>query len=285
MSKAGDHHYVSQFHLRKWEGADRKITQWGRIAYNGKLVRKLVSTAQTAYVPGLYMLEHVSPHEAEQIETKIFGGIETEAKPVLDKLIADGPGSLSVRDRYWWTVYLNAAILRVPHVVTKVKSDAERFVRAALSADLEEYNAIKGNIPEGTLLEWVERHAPARLANSGMKILVDLLFRERSIDRIIHLTWIVRDVSDASTKLLIGDNPFERIGDLYKPRTLISIPLSPTHVFFASDARDILSKLKAATAKEVVRASNVSTLTTAMKFAYGDAEPQFVDRHFRLPVR
>ena len=282
MSKEGDHHYVPQFHLRMWERPDGKIDQWGRIAFNNKLVCTSVTSAATAYVPGLYSLEHVNETEAQQIEKDIFGKIETEARPVLAKLISGGPAKLSERERYWWTIYLNASLLRVPHVVEKIKAGAKELVEKELSQDIPEYDAAKGDAPEATLFEWAANHAPARLANSGLKVLVSLLGIEKAIDRIIHLRWLVRDVSAAPRRLLLGDNPFERVGDLYKPRTLISIPLSPTHVFFGSDAPDIVEHLAKLSAREVVKASNVSTLTTAKKFVYGDAEREFIEQY--LPV-
>ena len=282
MSKEGDHHYVPQFHLRMWERPDGKIDQWGRIAFNNKLVCTSVTSAATAYVPGLYSLEHVNGAEAQQIEKGIFGKIETEAKPVLAKLIRSGPAKLSVRERYWWTIYLNASLLRVPHVVEKIKAGAKELVEKELSQDIPEYDAAKGDAPEATLFEWAAKHAPARLANSGLKVLISLVGSEKAIDRIIHLRWLVRDVSAARRRLLLGDNPFERVFDLYKPRTLISIPLSPMHVFFASDAPDIVEHLAKLSAREVVKASNVSTLTTAKKFVYGDAEREFIEQY--LPV-
>lgn len=282
MSKEGDHHYVPQFHLRMWQGLDGKINQWGRIPFNNKLVCKPVTSAATAYLPGLYSLEHVNETEAQQIERDIFGKIESEAKPVLAKLIDRSPNALSVRERYWWTVYLNSSLLRVPHVVENVKAGAKELVEKELSQDLPEYNAAKGDAPEATLFEWAANHAPARLANSGLNVLVSLLSSEKIIDRIIHLHWLVRDVSEARRRLLLGDNPCEIIGDLYKPRTLISIPLSPTHVFFGTDAPDIVEHLGKVPAREIVKASNVSTLTTAKRFVYGDADRDFVDQHLPL---
>jgi hypothetical protein len=164
-------------------------------------------------------------------------------------------------------------------VVEKVKSGSKELVEKELSQKIPEYDAAKGDAPEATLLEWAMKHTPARLANSGLKVLVSLLGSEKAIGRIIHLRWLVKDVSASQRRLLLGDNPFERVGDLYKPRTLISIPLSPTHVFFGSDALDIIDHLANLPAREVVKASNVSTLTTARKFVYGDAERAFIDQH------
>lgn len=279
MSKEGDHHYVPQFHLRMWEGADGKINQWGRIPFNDKLICTPVTSAATAYLPGLYSLEHVSQSEAQQIERDIFGKIESEAGPVLAKLINKGPDSLTTRERYWWAIYLNASLLRVPHVVEKIKVGAKEIVEKELSQNIPEYDAAKGDAPEATLFDWAANHAPARLANSGLNVLVSLLGSKKAIYRIIQLSWLIKDVSSASRRLLLGDNPFERIGDLYKPRTLISIPLSPTHVFFGSDALDIIDHLVTLSAREIVKASNVSTLNTSKKFVYGDAERQFIEQH------
>lgn len=279
LSKERDHHYVPQFHLRMWENADGKINQWGRVAYNGKLVSARVTSAATAYVPGLYALERVNQVEAQQIETQILGKIETEAKPVLEKLISNGPRALSIEDRYWWTVYLIASLLRVPHIVKRVKAEASERIKRDLSQDIPEYTAAKGNAAEDTLYEWALRNAPARVANFGQSVLVRLLGSEKAIDRIIHLHWLVRDVSSASRRLLLGDNPFERVGDLYKPRTTISLPLSPTRLFIASDATDIVEHFARMPARDLVKANNQSSLINAKKFTFGEAERAFIDRY------
>ncbi|MCX5480196.1 DUF4238 domain-containing protein [Kaistia geumhonensis] len=279
MSKERDHHYVPQFHLSKWANDEGKITQWGRIPYNGKLVSKPVTAAATAYVPGLYALEQVNDEEAQQIEIRILGKIETEAQPVLERLISTGPRGLSVRDRYWWTVYLNASLIRVPHIVEKVKTEVAEGITRDLSQDTPAYDAARGNAPEATLYEWAVKNAPARVANAGLKVLVSLIGSEKAIDRIIHLEWMVNDVSAASRRLLLGDDPFERVGDLYGPRTAISIPLSPTRLFIASNAPDIIDHFEKMPARTVVKANNQSSLINAKQFVYGEAERAFVDQY------
>jgi hypothetical protein len=105
---------------------------------------------------------------------------------------------------------------------------------------------------------------------------------ERVIDRIIYLHWIVRDVAQSNRPLLIGDAPFERIGSLYQPRTLISIPLTPAHVFFGTDAADVVNRITAWTDRQVVNSSNVSSVSTAKRYVYGEAESRFIERE-RVP--
>lgn len=279
MSKERDHHYVPQFHLRKWASCKGEITQWGRIRHHDKLVRKLVTTAATAYVPGLYALAHVDDEEAQQIETRILGKIETEAKPVLEKLISTGPRGLTVRDRYWWTIYLNASLIRVPHIVERVRTEVAEGIARDLTQDIPEYAAARGSATEATLYEWAANNAPALVANAGLEVLVNLMGSEKIIDRIIHLKWLVKDVTTASRRLLLGDNPFERIGDLYRSRTVISLPLTPTHIFVASDAHDILDQFARMPARDVIKANNQSSLINAKKFVYGEAERSFIDRY------
>lgn len=262
-----------------WAGPDGKISQWGRIPYNNKLVHTPVTAAATAYHPGLYSLTHVPEDEVQQVEDKLFQRIETGAKPVLDRLIRQGPRSLSVEERYWWTIYLNASLLRVPHMVERVTADVRAQVELELSHVIPEFEAAKGNAPEKTLYEWASRHAPARVHNSGMKVLVELIQDEKPLDRIIHLRWLVKDVSAGKRELLLGDNPFLRVGDLYGSRVLIAMPLSPTHVFLASDAADILDHLARFPARDFTTKCNQSTLFLAKKFVYGEAERSFIDRH------
>lgn len=277
MSKEGDHHYVSQFHLRKWEGSDGKIMRWGRVAYNGNLTRKPVSSAGTAYVRGLYSLQYVLSKESQQIEEKVFGKIETEARPVLEKLINDQ--ALTSDDRYWWAIYLNASMMRVPHVVQRLKESAERHAVGSLSMNHGEYLAAKGNASEATLMEWVKNNDPGRLANLPMRVLVGMLGKDDAIERFLQLNWIVRDVSTANSRLMIGDDPFRRVGDFFKPRTLISIPLSPTQAFFGTDAPDIVQHILRLAPRELIKASNIEELRAAKRFAYGEGERTFIDNH------
>ncbi|UXN62931.1 DUF4238 domain-containing protein [Phyllobacterium sp. A18/5-2] len=283
MSKEGDHHYVPQFHLKRWEGRDEKLLQWERIRFNNKLVRSPVTTAATAYVPGLYALEEVISDEVQQIETKVFGKIETEASPILEKLINQGASKLTVVERYWWTMYLNASVFRVPHVIARLKAEGAQIAERELSKDIDEFVALKGNAPEKTLFEWTKNHAPSRIANFGLKTLLRLLDNERAIDRIIHLQWHVRDVTAASRRLLLGDDPFCRVNDLYNPRTLIAMPLSPTRVFFGTDAGDIVrSVMTTNTPREIVHRMNVETLRKTRRFVYGDAERSFIEKYLPL---
>ncbi|PCJ69144.1 MAG: hypothetical protein COA62_10905 [Rhodobiaceae bacterium] len=280
MSKEGNHHYLSQFHLDEWAGGSGKVIRWRRIEHQHKLAQKLVSTAATAYRPGLYSIQSSLPENTQIIEKKIFGQIENEAAPILRKLIAEGPDSLSGRERIRWAVYLNASYLRVPHIVDKFKLQTDAHIREKLSRQLDEYDSQKADSPEGSLFEWAMNNRPNRIMNSGMRVLVTMICDERVLQRLSELIWHVADISKASRSLLIGDNPFQRVGGLYHPSVLISLPLSPKHLFLATHDQQMAALVGNKPDRDIVRASNISTLTTAKQFAYGDAETAFVDKYF-----
>jgi hypothetical protein len=279
MSKSGDHHFISQFHLRKWEATDGTILQWGRIKHNEKLIKKSVFTAATAYVPGLYSLKDVPIDQTQEIEEKVFGQIESRASPVLNQLIEGRCQLLTEIERMNWSLYLNASVLRVPSAIQRLTVTTEKHLVDSFSSNSEEFDALKSSFEEQNLLEWTKNHAPSYIANLPMETLAKLIFKPEIIERFLQFNWLVRDVSLSSNKLMIGDNPLGREGDLFSPKSLISIPLSPTHIFFGSNSTAVIENIKGKASKELVKLNNIQSLATTKKFAYGAAESSFVDRY------
>lgn len=280
LSKKGNHHYVPQFHLRKWEKGNKKISQWGRTPHNNDLVCRQVTSAATAYSPGLYALEHVDDSKKQIIEQDIFGIIDNQAKPVMDKIIHNGVSSLSPAERNQWRRYLMAAQLRVPHMVERIKAQTKQYHEEKFSRPIPKLETREKSTTEETLLESMQKYHPARLANSPLRVMLGILENKKTIECIHRLHWLVKDVSMSSRGLLLGDVPYQEVHPLYKPGALISIPLSPTHIFLAGDTKDTIEHFIRMSPRELVKRSNISALTTAKKFVYGDAEKTFIDEHF-----
>ncbi|HBM87658.1 MAG: DUF4238 domain-containing protein [Parvibaculaceae bacterium] len=280
VSKEGDHHYLAQFHLKQWRNAQGEFVQWSRIPYKGGIRRKLVTPAQTAYVPGLYNLKSPRPEVVQKAEKEVFGRIENEASPILKKIIGSKVTKLTSNERIRWALYLNTSLLRLPHNVQKIKFDSAMHVTSDLAKQSDEYDALKSETDADTLLFWAQEHAPDYLENSGMRVLVKMLHGERLLRRFCEFKWDVRDLSRISTRLLIGDNPFVLAGGLFDEKCLVVLPLSPTKLFLASGSPDVLAAAEATSDKEIATRNNISMLNNAKKFAYGLAEKSFVDKHF-----
>ena len=67
-----DHHFLAQFHLRRWANGNGRVLQWGRIAHTGKIVSKEVAPAATAYAPGLNALKGVPDAKTNVVEERLL---------------------------------------------------------------------------------------------------------------------------------------------------------------------------------------------------------------------
>ena len=111
-----DHHHLAQFHFGPFL-TDGQIVRWGRVAHNGKLTRKLIHPAATAYVPDLYARKMVAEDQVETVERTVFGRLEDRAALVRDKILAASLNSLTDEEWTIWGTYVNAVAFRTPEAI------------------------------------------------------------------------------------------------------------------------------------------------------------------------
>lgn len=277
MSKLGDHHYIPQFHLNCWADGDGKLTQWGRAPFTNKLFKKRVSSAETGYKPGLYAVSAASPQKQQMIEREVFGRLDNASAMVMQKLLRGD--NISLVERATWAFYLNASVIRVAHIVEKMRREMQILIKEELDRDLPDYNEVRGDVTAATLYEWGIEHDSDRISNAGLQVLIRLLQNERALNRIINLNWTVRDVSSTSNRLMLSDDPVHREVPLYARNACWIVPLSPTHIFLAADDHNIIDRFHSLTPRALVQQSNIRSLRNARQFAYGAANCSFIERH------
>src|SRR4051812_42698587 len=123
MASVQDHHHLSQFHFDPF-CVDGQVVRWGRVMHNGKITRKLISPAATAYVPNLYARQLVPNDQVQAVENEVFGRLEDQAAPVRDKILADGLNSLSDEEWRTWGSYVNAIAFRTPEALELARKKA-----------------------------------------------------------------------------------------------------------------------------------------------------------------
>lgn len=284
MSKEGDHHYIAQFQLRQWaDPATGKLVRWGRVAFNGKLTRKEVTSAQTGYKPGLYALTHVPPEEAQRIETEVFQPLESEGAMLLERLISSGPSRLPRNERLAWAHYVNASVVRVPHLVDSFEKDMQALLQKELVLPSPEFDQAAEKGGASTLLEWGLKYKPDMYYNSGKLMIERLIKHKRPIDRLVSMPWVVRHVEESDRPLMISDNPVQRFGSLFSDDGLVMLPLTPRHLFVAVGHEKYTDAVKKVSARRLVGICNGATLRSAREFAYGIAEETFVERNLLRP--
>ncbi len=108
------HHYVPQFALRYWAESDGKVPYFVR--RNGRVLRDRLTPKYIAFEPDLYAFTEVPEHNRHALEREFFAKLESDAAPVYEK-IERRDEDLSQGERQVWSIFLMAAIARVPEKV------------------------------------------------------------------------------------------------------------------------------------------------------------------------
>ena len=269
MNEPHRHHFVPAFYLSKWVEADGMVT-WYTRREGGEIEEGRAKPDRIAFENRLYSYEKVPPEQRQAVEKFFFAReVDERAAPILNKVIAGGPRSLSPEERVYWTRFMIAARLRVPEVVNDLKRTAGEELRRSLTEDHEDYLDAKGEIDAPTLLGWVEQTFVGLTDNFGMMILPEIITDPEHTRIISDMHWWTMDLSTANVRLLTSDRPLWVSTGLKKPNCLLVMPLSPTHVFFASRNRDFEAAIRNEGANRVVRRCNESLTSQADKFVYG----------------
>ncbi|MGX9575758.1 DUF4238 domain-containing protein [Mesorhizobium sp. f-mel] len=268
-----DHHFLAQFHLKRWIDTDGRLLRWGRIPATGQVVSKRVAPAATAYSAGLYAIKGVAETKENAIEELILGDIDNRAAPLLAKLIDKGVRSLGAQERRHWARYLNASAARVPHVIAEANSKATIVMERMLSES------------DSSRLDWVRGDPSGPLVNGGIVAMSRFFSLRRTIERFLSMRWTVREVSGSRMPLMIGDDPLSMTGNLYEAECLVTLPLSPRHLFLATDTPSVAAAINRRSDRELVRAVNGDTLLKAKQFAYGAAERDMIEEYLLISLK
>src|SRR5215217_528306 len=165
MTKQSKHHFVPEFHLKKWSHADGRLRRWGRV-YDGRLQQDRVSPGGTGYRPGLNSLQHVPDSEIERVEKEHFGPIDAKASVALQRMIEQQ--EMSYQGKIDFAQYINSLLVRGPSYLEPLKQSAPERLRELLAQHDVEFNQIKGDRPEHTFFDYLQNTSPERIANAGL---------------------------------------------------------------------------------------------------------------------
>jgi Protein of unknown function (DUF4238) len=266
MSDAKRHHYVGQFLLEGWCGADGKLCVYTR--KGGRLACDRHTPKHTAYEMNLYTIEAFPEAERQVVEKEVMNKMVDEpASKILKRLLAGEVGQLNRQDRTGWVRFMFAQWLRSPDGIAEVRRLGAEILRKNVDANPEEYLAVRGDAPEKTASEWLEARLPGYKEILPMaRMLPMAIDNEIAGQVIINMLWDVIDLHAASVDLLTSDQPVIRFQGIGSPDACIMIPLDPHRLFIASH-RDLGFRRYEATM--LAMAANESTVRAAKACVYG----------------
>lgn len=281
MASHAEQHFVPSFLLEQWHTPpDQKLSsfRWA----GAKLVSHRYKAKSVAKERHLYSMSRSSVEPDVQVEKGFWGPkVDNPAAVVHAKLLHRGLDALGPDEREIWARFLVAQMLRVPSMVRQIRERGREILSAGLDEAPEEYAAVRGEAPELSFREWVQRHMPDVLDDLGVMTLPQLVFSDKLNPVFLRATWGIRSVH-ATFDLLIGDRPLIVAGSL-GGSFLVAVPICPTKMFFALNDRLTLHNLRKRNADAFVRASNLTMVTAADRYVYstGDCQSSFIKRHLR----
>ena len=285
MNDSEKHHHLPIFYLKQWTAMDGRVIRYSR-PYR-QVVAHPIAPKNTGYEKGLYSLDGYKREQRNVIEKNFMAPkvddpavaplrIFLERRPVLE---------LTVPMKQAWTRFLMALHVRNPARVQQITEQGASALRATLSKDAEEYEALRGPENPPTLVGWVERYAPALIDNYGKSLLPGIVTHQATGNEIIRMHWGVLGSSGANPDILTCDRPLFLSHGINDPQCMIALPVSPHAIFLASRNQDSIDKLIAMDGPALIRAVNETIVTQAARHVYGAHEGalSFVE-HWLAPV-
>jgi hypothetical protein len=263
------HHHLPIFYLKQWAALDGRVIRYYRP--HREVVAHPIAPKNTGYEESLYSLEGYKPEQRNVIEKNFMAPeVDDPAVAPLRIFLERRPVSeLTLPMKQAWTRFLMALHVRSPGRVQQITSQGAEALRAMLSKDPEEYEAVRKPDDPPTLVGWVERYAPALIENYGKTLLPGIMTHQATGNEIIRMHWGVLGSSGANPDILTCDRPLFLSHGIDDPKCLIALPISPRAIFLASREQGTLDKLIGMESSALIRAANESIVTQADRYVYG----------------
>ena len=279
MSQPKRHHYLPVFYLKRWVGSRGRVCRYYRP--RDRVVASDVGPDFTGYEDGLYQLDGTA--NPQIVETKFFRAVDNNAAPILESMLRVGPGALDNDKRRSWTLFLMSMLMRSPHSLDEIGSVINDFFRANLEKSHQsDYAASRQPDDPVSIYDFTMKRTPD-LAQAYKAALPDMIDNDVIGQKIINMRWEILNLSAAPHTLLTGDRPCMTSRGIADPVCMLSLPVSPTHIFVAAHDIGLLCRLAAQPARYTVRNSNDCTVKLAVQNVYGCTASQltFIEKRLR----
>ena len=281
-------HFVPAFLLEQWHtGGDGDAKLYAFRWANGKLIHSRRTAKHVAKEDHLYSFEGSDGSPDTSIERTFMGPHVDDPAAVVHKLLLNkGLGTLTEKQHYEWARFLGSMRVRVPSVMARLRVLGTESLVDSLNSDPSAYEAIRGDSPYSSLLEYFKAHERRLFEDFGTRMLPDLIQSETLMRRfLVDRTWTVRSFQETRYDLLIGDDPLIGVGSPDADFAFY-LPLSPRAVFVVSSRPELAKKLEALDDATVVRDLNEYTAAKAQRYVYatGVGQESFLRKHLKRPV-
>jgi hypothetical protein len=246
---------------------------------HGRLLCKRKSAKAVAKQLGLYAIRTGSTPNL--IERDFLRDLDTRASIVHQRFLSEGGTGLPVEDRIAWSQYLVSLLIRTPDMVSSIRERGEQALNGELERDPEEYDFLRKGDDPATLADLIREIWPNLMEDFGVMTMPQLVTSEKLNGVLLKSYWRVIALPPlVSRRFLLGDRPVIYNGTM-ATNYLISLPISPTRVFFSFNHPGTGVNLANIPPHRLVRNLNSAAAARAIAnvFAFDDEESEMVGRH------
>jgi len=269
------HHYVPQFMLDHWaDNGQLQAFSWNADAE--RVLKQSVAVRKACQIENLNAVYGATGADRDIVEDTLTKEIDTPASVVLVDILSKGVDHLSDDQRRVWARFLIAFAARTPETLREMgPAETRKGFAAAVKA---------GDTPE--VREFLDgffaQQVSALERNVPLNIALDLTADPAQIAPVLAMSWWVRRFDEP--KILLGDRPllsgprsrFPCGMPLNDPSCLISLPISPQAIFFASADRRVRAQQRVMQPSRLLRLVNDETIVRAADYVYS-ADPTMAD--------
>lgn len=213
---------------------------------------------------------------AQQLAALALSEPAKALQPILELRATDW--DTDVREKF--ARFIVALMLRHPSVVVRVAA-AMRDILETGTREMQRRYAARRSDPR-TFAEFITRADPQAPLNAATQYLHKVIDGDAIAAAIGKMQWTRITVAEARFSQLTSDQPLDAPLSLGDKNAYISLPLSPTALFVASNNPNLLDTLSRHDPSKVVRMMNMATVTRANDcvFATDASQLSFVKHHF-----
>jgi Protein of unknown function (DUF4238) len=219
------HHYLPEFYLSAWCGADGRLERY--VNRNGSIKTRRFATGQVGYREDLYRLLSANIPDRTALERHHFEQLDNAAAPVIARLNRDRSPIPNEADKQALARFILSLPARNPWGI----ATGRKIARETYGLELGDADFSKeiGAPPNRTVWQMLEAGNPHFVADTTLVQMIEVSTNEKMIERLVGMNWAVWDVAGAPIDLIVGDHAFAGHGDLNqnRPENVAAIPLGP----------------------------------------------------------
>ncbi|WP_180608152.1 DUF4238 domain-containing protein [Agrobacterium vitis] len=261
------HHYIPQFYLRPWLGADHKLEEFGREPYSGQIRSRRRGTNSTGYEHDLYTIPGADDATKQNIERIFMGTVDKTAAAARDLLLR---GVIPTGEmRHAWARFLMSMAMRTPEEIRRYKENLVKLWKEPVGRYQDKYEEIrKAGWPE-TLDEYFDVTDPNTAPRQAMLLATGLMQRDTVTQVLMGAMWWVFQTDKVRRPLMTSDHPFVMTNGLMRPDGHFAIPIGPRHLFIAFMREEFSHDFRRMPAGKIDRLTNEAIIGQGRKYIYG----------------